>query len=138
MDALSETIGRRGRARVVLSLTPLIDVVFILLVFFMLVSQFASWRAIDIIPQVSSGVSTSMHQTTIVVTVESADAFLVDGDTYSDVSAAAIAALGLGEQDTSYLVRPGDDVAIQPVVDLVEAMTRAGINNLRVETEGVE
>ncbi|MDP7242489.1 MAG: biopolymer transporter ExbD, partial [Rhodospirillales bacterium] len=37
-----------------ISLTPLIDVVFILLVFFMLASSFLDWRSIDL--TVSSGV----------------------------------------------------------------------------------
>lgn len=41
-------IARRTRRRAVISLTPLIDVVFILLVFFMLASSFLDWRAIDL------------------------------------------------------------------------------------------
>ncbi len=39
-----------GRRRALISLTPLIDVVFILLVFFMLPSSFLDWRAIDLDP----------------------------------------------------------------------------------------
>lgn len=42
------------------SLTPLIDVVFILLVFFMLVSSFAEWRGITVdTPAVSLGAATA-------------------------------------------------------------------------------
>src|SRR5690606_18422295 len=39
---------RAARRRSTISLTPLIDVVFILLVFFMLASSFLDWRAIDL------------------------------------------------------------------------------------------
>ena len=38
----------QGRRRPLISLTPLIDVVFILLVFFMLASSFLDWRSIDL------------------------------------------------------------------------------------------
>jgi len=40
-----------------ISLTPLIDVVFILLVFFMLAASFLDWRAVDL--NVAGGVSTA-------------------------------------------------------------------------------
>ena len=36
------------KKRPLISLTPLIDVVFILLVFFMLASSFLDWRSIDL------------------------------------------------------------------------------------------
>ena len=40
--------SKRGGGRRMISLTPLIDVVFILLVFFMLASSFTDWRAITL------------------------------------------------------------------------------------------
>lgn len=46
--------AQRPTARLI-SLTPLIDVVFILLVFFMLAASFLDWRAVDL--TVSSGVT---------------------------------------------------------------------------------
>ena len=49
--ALSKASGlsnRSARKRPLVSLTPLIDVVFILLVFFMLATSFLDWRAIDL------------------------------------------------------------------------------------------
>lgn len=39
---------RRPRRRAAVSLTPLIDVVFILLVFFMLASSFIDWRSVEL------------------------------------------------------------------------------------------
>ncbi len=49
-----------------ISLTPLIDVVFILLVFFMLAASFLDWRSVDL--NVSSGVSaaTTAPQTILI------------------------------------------------------------------------
>ena len=46
---LANRLGQpQGRRRPLISLTPLIDVVFILLVFFMLASSFLDWRSIDL------------------------------------------------------------------------------------------
>ena len=46
---LADSFGQRAsRRRALIGLTPLIDVVFILLVFFMLASSFLDWRAIDL------------------------------------------------------------------------------------------
>ena len=49
-----------GRRRPLISLTPLIDVVFILLIFFMLASSFLDWRAIDLTAPGHAGASPSM------------------------------------------------------------------------------
>lgn len=48
-------IARPRRRRAAISLTPLIDVVFILLIFFMLASSFLDWRALDLGTPVRSG-----------------------------------------------------------------------------------
>ena len=50
------------RRRAIISLTPLIDVVFILLVFFMLASSFLNWRSIaldTVLPSTASHASTN-------------------------------------------------------------------------------
>jgi len=47
-SSLPRRLNRTARKRPLISLTPLIDVVFILLVFFMLASSFLDWRAIDL------------------------------------------------------------------------------------------
>src|SRR5690606_41796487 len=47
--------SRAGPLRAIVSLTPLIDVVFILLVFFMLASSYLDWRTIDLAAPVTTG-----------------------------------------------------------------------------------
>ncbi|MEM6945656.1 MAG: biopolymer transporter ExbD, partial [Pseudomonadota bacterium] len=44
--SLPPRLANRPRKRLRISITPLIDVVFILLVFFMLASSFLDWRSI--------------------------------------------------------------------------------------------
>ena len=53
---------RRPKARrALISLTPLIDVVFILLVFFMLASSFLDWRSIDLNTPAQAAAGSSME-----------------------------------------------------------------------------
>lgn len=60
-------IARPRRRRAAISLTPLIDVVFILLVFFMLASSFLDWRALDLgPPPVRSGAAGAVEGSLLV------------------------------------------------------------------------
>ena len=49
-----------------ISLTPLIDVVFILLVFFMLASSFLDWRSVDLTVSSGAGAATSAQRAILI------------------------------------------------------------------------
>ena len=69
------------RASSILNLTPLIDIVFLLLVFFMLTSHFIEDQAIDItLPRATSG-SEALDKAFVEVIVDSQGEFLVNGRT---------------------------------------------------------
>ena len=70
---------RRRRARSILNLTPLIDIVFLLLVFFMLTSHFIEEQAIDIdLPKAKSG-NEAIEKEFVEVIVNPDGELLVDG-----------------------------------------------------------
>ena len=70
---------RRRRASAVLTLTPLIDIVFLLLVFFMLTSHFIEDQAIDIdLPTAKSG-SESVEKKFVEVIVSPDGELMIDG-----------------------------------------------------------
>ena len=60
---------QNNRRRNLISLTPLIDVVFILLVFFMLASSFLDWRSITLDPPKQTGGSPSLEQAVLIASV---------------------------------------------------------------------
>ena len=70
---------RRRRARSILNLTPLIDIVFLLVVFFMLTSHFIEEQAIDIdLPKAKSG-NEAIEKEFVEVIVNPDGELLVDG-----------------------------------------------------------
>lgn len=125
---------RPRRTRIVLSMTPLIDVVFILLVFFMLVSQFTTWRSIALDPVAQGTGSVASEVTQLVVELDSNGHVNLAGSTYTDVPSTVAAIHAHRQNAQPILIRPGVDVRIQPLVDLVEALTQSGITQLHVET----
>lgn len=59
-------IENRPRRRPSINLTPLVDVVFILLVFFMLAFSFMEWRAIDLNTSRAQGVGRGAERALLV------------------------------------------------------------------------
>lgn len=106
------------RARIAPSLTPLIDVVFILLVFFMLASSFADERRLQL--QSTSSGAAAGESDTLVVDVAPAQV-LFDGDRVAlDRLPARLAAAGSAE--AGVLVQVGEGVAVQRLLDVLDAV----------------
>ena len=112
------------RRRAVITLTPLIDVVFILLVFFMLASSFMDWRTLELSVARSGGGSAMKG------------ALLVDiGDGYLRLSGRKMDADSLlrtlaqrfkAGPDQRVLVKPRRGVALQDAVDLIDRIAAVG------------
>ena len=126
----------RRRSRVVLSLTPLIDVVFILLVFFMLVSQFTQWRQVEMIPEAALGseITTVSPQ---LVTVGENGTYTFAGETVDLASVAAEKIKTSLVADQAVIVGPRG-ATIQPVISIVEALKEAGVQNVSVDRHGAD
>lgn len=120
---------RRGRRRPLISLTPLIDVVFILLIFFMLASSFLDWRAIDLdTPQAAAAGSPMEGALLIEVRPEG---LRLSGESMTlDALAAEIVDRLESEPDRSVLVKPAAGVRLQAAVDVVDRLAAAGISRL--------
>ncbi len=80
--------GQERPSRRLISLTPLIDVVFILLVFFMLASSGLDWRAVEL--SVSSGSGDAQTQSLAVQIRLKADGSLLLGTEPIDIDALRI------------------------------------------------
>ena len=121
----SARIRRRGR-RPLISLTPLIDVVFILLVFFMLASSFLDWRSIDLTAP-SPTVAGSSTEGSLLVEVR-ADSVRLSGAPVSlDELAARVGERLVLDPDQRVLVRPATGVPLQEVVTVLDRLSDAGV-----------
>lgn len=118
--------GRRPRRRPLISLTPLIDVVFILLVFFMLASSFLDWRAIDLNAPARAGSGSSMEGAVLVEV--RADGPRLGGRA---VPLHALAERVLKQLEAApgqrVLVKPAPGVVLQDAVDVLDRLSRAGV-----------
>lgn len=124
------------RSRSVISLTPLIDVVFILLLFFMLASNFSQERSLSLISQSNSSsavVDTEIDSAS--VRIEQLDEILLDGIRYGQAD--FLDSLSVRLRDNTELrvsISVGDTVDVQSLLDLISMMKSIGI--VRISMDG--
>ena len=113
-----------GKKRRGISLTPLIDVVFFLLLFFMLSSNFMHWRQISLS---SANQTENTPDEILVVRVES-DAGRVthDGKTYQLSDLDGLRTLVAAAPEAVYAVEAAPEVKTQTLVSLLDQLHRAG------------
>jgi biopolymer transport protein ExbD len=116
-----EDSAHRSRAP---SLTPLIDVVFILLVFFMLVSSFVEWRtvAVDTPPPVSMGAAEEASEA-LRLQVFPAGRLVLDGEAATlDAVESHVRSLPA----PTVAVMPMDGLKLQGLVTVLDRLAAAG------------
>lgn len=117
---------RRGTP---VSLTPLIDVVFILLVFFMLATSLVDWRTIELNAPTGPGAGSSMEGA-LVVEVRR-EGIRVAGETIPPGSLVArVNAYLTRKPDGRVLVKPGPGVTLQGAVRVLDRLAIAGVKEL--------
>jgi biopolymer transport protein ExbD len=117
---------RTTRKRPLISLTPLIDVVFILLLFFMLASNFSQWRTIDVMTPVSGGIQND-SEPSLLIQIESAGNIRLDGTPLTLDGLFGPAAAAIQQQpQRRMVVQPAADVSLQTIVSVLERLRAAG------------
>ena len=116
------------RARRRPSLTPMIDVVFLLLVFFMLASQFGRDNAL---PLAMAGGNNSYSGPPRLVLIGAQDLRLNGVSTAPQDLATALRAL-MQSDDDMVVLRGTADTSLQRLVDVAQALRQAGITRLAV------
>ena len=122
----------RSRRRAYISLTPLIDVVFILLIFFMLASSFLDWRAIELRAPATAG--TEGGQTGALLLRVGADGGLdLNGRPVAEPALADRLRRAAAERpDAHLLIQPADGVAMQRAIDLLDQARSAGLSRVQL------
>ena len=124
----------RGRRRAAISLTPLIDVVFILVIFFMLASSFADWRSIDF-AATGRGEIGARAEGAVLLEVRS-DGLRLSGDRVDLPEAVArLDIIAMERPGTAILVRPGAGVPLQDLVFVLDALAEASIGGVSLISE---
>lgn len=106
-------------------LAPLIDVVFILLLFFMLTTGFVPWRQIDVTFP-APGEPVVAKELLVVQVVDEGRAMLIEGNRYPTDDAPALAALVAERPEAVYAVLGFPGMRTQTLVNVVDRLRRAG------------
>ena len=127
---LANRLGQpQGRRRPLISLTPLIDVVFILLVFFMLASSFLDWRSIDLNAPAQAAAGPALEGALLVEIHP--DRLLLSGEPVSlDVLTSRIAERVEAKPDQRVVVKSAAGVPLQNAVNVLDRLTEAGAAQL--------
>lgn len=119
-----------------IGLTALADVVFLLLVFFMLASSFLEWRAIDLKLPAEAVTGTSADPP-LVVSLGGDGAVRLNGERIANAELGARLAERLAD-DAGHpvVVRAGDEVPLQRTIEVLEAVSAAGGRDVSLAREG--
>jgi len=115
-----------------ISLTPLIDVIFILLLFFMLTTQFQRQQATTLqTGSLSADVATPVDETATRLFVQSDNQVQVNqGDVVDSQSDAFLSLLVEAKETGTRLIVSFDDaVNVQQMTDVIDTVNRAGIDD---------
>lgn len=130
---------KRGHSTGSLSLTPLIDVVFLLVIFFLVSSRFEQEeRSMKVeLPQASAAQPTIFPGREVFVTVTPAGGFFVDGEQHSrDTLHSKLQQVSLenpGRQRVT--IRAAADSKTSALVTVMDACNRANLRDYVVATE---
>ena len=126
-----------GRARIATSLdvTPLIDVVFLLLVFFLLTSTYIRPAGIDLDIPVS-GSAEAIEDESVVVSVDGAGALYVDGEPCApDALVERLRGRLAAAAGTRVVLQAGRDARLETLLAVMDRIRASGAAELAIAAE---
>lgn len=125
-----------------LNLTPLIDVVMFLLIFFMIATRFAQEdRELPVkLPSASSAVPMTMEPSELVVNVDATGKYMVQGQilTIGQLEKTIQQAVIDNPVNQNVTIRGDRQVAFQSVVSVIDLCTRLKVPSYKITTEAEE
>ena len=123
----------RRRPRTYLDLTPLIDVVFLLLIFFMLSSSFVLRTGVELNPPASENINPLKQKDVTILLTEQEEIFIVIDDESVRVARNEFIPVLMksieDKEDPSLLVLPDEDVPIGTIIWVFDQAQKAGIKS---------
>ncbi|HJN22244.1 MAG: biopolymer transporter ExbD [Alphaproteobacteria bacterium] len=127
--------GEHERAKSQLSIAPLIDVVFLLLVFFMLAGSFIRQTAFDLAmgQRPLPGEATAVETGPLLVRVADNGRITLNGLVLPlDQLGGELLGRSDGDAEHKVTLRAGGGVAVQRLVSVMDRITGAGFHNIRL------
>lgn len=132
---------KRSSVAGTLSLTPLIDVVFLLLIFFLVTSEFEEEeRRLDIVlPTATSAVPMVGKPREIIIDINQQGEVFLRGQQTSieDLEQLLRAAVASNPTNQSAVIRADREASFQPVVSVMDVCNKTGISDYSVTTQEI-
>lgn len=124
---------RRRKIRSLMSIAPLIDCVFLLLIFFLLTSSFIEQAGIEIqLPE--SAYASVLEEKEIVILISAEGALQVNGEQVGPEGLSVrVAALREELRTERALIRADKDVRLELLTKIMDAVKSAGIGTLNIQ-----
>ncbi len=130
---------KRSTVAGTLSLTPLIDVVFLLLIFFLVTSEFEEEeRRLNIVlPTATSASPMTGKPREIVIDIDAEGLIYLSGQVTNldELEQLLIAAVAKNPTNQSAVIRADQDTPFQPVVSVMDVCNRSGVTDYSVTTK---
>lgn len=131
---------KKGTAISTLSLTPLIDVVFLLLIFFLVATRFAQEdREIDVpLPDASEAMPLTIAPKELFINIDQDGRFLVNGQMLDadELEEVLVRAVTNNPVSQSVIIRSHKRAAVEYTVTAINLCKRAGIRDYMMNTTG--
>jgi biopolymer transport protein ExbD len=136
MGPLMQLNLQTGKRRKPLSLTPLIDVVFILLLFFMLTSSFIKWHNLELaVSAPSQSTSRSNDTPPLLFRLNAEGELSVSGQIFATHEDAILKQLLADNTDAPAILFTEDEVDIQQIVSTLDRLKRLGADGVSLNTD---
>lgn len=123
-------LAKPRRKRSLIGLTPLVDVVFILLIFFMLASSFLRWRAIDLSAPVRANAVLPVEQDVLKLEILP-DGVEVDGEPMADEFLDRQVSERLAvDRDLFVVIQPAVGIPLERSISLLDRLRTLGATKL--------
>ncbi len=129
---MSYYIFKSNRTKIIL--TPMIDVLFIILIFFMLVSNFNLNRGISLQSGSSSEASLSRH-TLAVVDLNEIRISLNGVEVERNFLVQKLHKLSKNNDEIQIFLRPSGEFSVQNIINLIDELTAQGLSNIYILDE---
>ncbi|TWU50764.1 Biopolymer transport protein ExbD [Rubripirellula tenax] len=130
---------KRSNIASTLSLTPLIDVVFLLLIFFLVTSEFEDEeRRLNIVlPSATSAVPMTGKPREVIIDVDAEGVIYLGGEVTSLEGLQGLLERAVASNPTNQtvVIRADRETAFQPVVSVMDICNRTGVTDYSVTTQ---
>jgi len=130
---------RQKKQEVTVNMTPLIDVVFLLLIFFMVSTTFTRQTQIKLDLPKASVEPLETNNETLEISIDKEGRYFVDGkslvNTSIDTLKKAIAPILIANKNVSVILSADANTPYQSVVTAMDATSQLGVTNLKMATQ---